>query len=186
MDVLRVPMTGGTPQLLLRDNIADTVRCAQAPATICAIATGPDKKHLVFTSFDPVLGRGAELARFEVEPDVHYTWAISPDATRIAILKRGTADIHVLSIKTHEDHKITVQHWNNLLSLDWTADGKGLFTSSMQPSGVLLHVDLQGHADILWEPKGTQMPWAVPSPDGRHVAMPGYAQNSNAWMMQNF
>jgi hypothetical protein len=92
----------------------------------------------------------------------------------------------VLSIKTHVDHKISVQHWNNLLSLDWTADGKGLFTSSMQPSGVLLHVDLQGHADILWEPKGTKMPWAVPSPDGRHVAMPGYAQNSNAWMMQNF
>ena len=53
VDVLRVPMTGGTPQLILRDNIADTVRCAQSPATICAIAIEPDKKHLVVTSFDP-------------------------------------------------------------------------------------------------------------------------------------
>jgi eukaryotic-like serine/threonine-protein kinase len=187
VDVLRVPITGGAPQLILRDNIADLVRCAQFPAAMCAIATpGGDKNHLLFTSFDPVLGRGHELAHIEIEPDVNYTWALSPDATRIAILKQSTGDIHVLSIKTHEDHKISVQHWNNLLSLDWTADGKGLFTSSMQPSGVLLHVDLQGHADVLWEPKGTKMPWAVPSPDGRHIAMPGYAQNSNAWMMQNF
>jgi serine/threonine protein kinase/Tol biopolymer transport system component len=187
VDVLRVPITGGTPQLILRDDLADVVRCAQYPAVMCAIATpGGDKSHLLFTSFDPVLGRGHQLARIEIEPDLNYTWALSPDATRIAILKRGTADIRVLSIKTHEDHLITVQHRNNLQSLDWTADGKGLFTSSLQPSGVLLHVDLQGHADILWEPKGTNMPWAVPSPDSRHVAMPGYAQYSNAWMMQNF
>ena len=185
-DVLRVPINGGAPQTILRDHIVDVVRCAQLPATLCAIATVPDRNHLAFVSFDPLVGRGHELARVEVEPEVNYTWALSPDGSRIAMLKRSTGEIHVLSIKTHEDHKITVQHWNNLLSLDWTADGKGLFTSSMRPGGVLLHVDLQGHADVLWEPKGTKMPWAVPSPDGRHVAMPGYAQNSNAWMMQNF
>ena len=108
-----------------------------------------------------------------------------------AIRRHGEADYPaeacgLIGGAVEGDQKITVQHWNNLQSLDWTADGKGLFTSSMQPSGVLLHVDLQGHANILWEPKGTQMPWAIPSPDGRHVAMPGYAQNSNAWMMQNF
>ena len=186
VDVVRVPITGGTPQLVLTDHIVDVVRCTQLPASMCAIATIPDRNHLAFKGFDPVLGRTHELAQVEVEPEVNYTWALSPDASRIAVLKRSTGEMHVLSIKTHVDHKITVQHWNNLLSLDWTADGKGLFTSSMQPSGVLLHVDLQGHADILWEPKGTKMPWAVPSPDGRHVAMPGYAQNSNAWMMQNF
>ncbi len=55
-----------------------------------------------------------------------------------------------------------------------------MFTSGMLPTSVLFHVDLQGHKDVLWEPKGTRSTWAVPSPDGRHVAMPGYTQNSNA------
>jgi Tol biopolymer transport system component len=186
VDVLRVPITGGTPQVIFRDNIADTVRCAQPPANVCAFATQPDKNHLMFTSFDPVLGRGRELARFEINPEHAYGWALSPDAARIAIHEIPTAEIHILTIKTHADQKFTVQQLNELLSLDWTADGKGIFTSSMLPGGVLFHVDLQGHRDVLWEPKGTKMPWAVPSPDGRHIAMPSYAQNSNAWMMQNF
>ena len=101
-------------------------------------------------------------------------------------MKRSSGDIHVLSLATGADQKITVQHWNNLQSLDWTSDGKGFFTSSLQPSGLVLHVDFHGRANILWEPKGVSMPWVVPSPDGRYVAMPYFAHNSNAWMLENF
>ncbi len=124
--------------------------------------------------------------RYEVEPERNYGWALSPDGSKVAIMKKSTGDIHVLSLTTGADEKIKVEHWNNLQSLDWTADGKGFFTSSLQPSGVLLHVDMHGHADVLWEPKGVSMPWAVPSPDGRYVAMPYFAHNSNAWMLENF
>jgi hypothetical protein len=30
------------------------------------------------------------------------------------------------------------------------------------------------------------MVWAVPSPDGKHVAMPHFLENANVWMMENF
>jgi hypothetical protein len=140
----------------------------------------------VFTSFDPVLGAGHELARFKIDANAFYTWALSPDATRIAILKQSTAQIDVLTLGTRTDHKIMVQGWNNLMSLDWTADGKGLFTSSMQPSSVLLHVNMSGETHVLWEPQGDAMTWAIPSPNGEHVAMPSFALSSNAWIMQDF
>jgi len=186
VDLLRVPAAGGPTEKILSDAIVDIPRCAQFPATGCMIATLADRSHLAFISFDPVLGRGHELARFEIEPERFYRWALSPDGHRIAVIKQSTGDIHILSLATGAAEKITVQHWNNLQSLDWTSDGKGFFTSSLQPSGVLLHVDFQGRANVLWEPKGVSMPWAVPSPDGRYVAMPYFAHNSNAWVLENF
>jgi DNA-binding winged helix-turn-helix (wHTH) protein/Tol biopolymer transport system component len=186
MELLKVPTTGGTPQLIMKAAMYDTPRCAQAPATLCAVAI-VDKDQLIFTSFDPMLGRGHELARFKIDdPNKFYGWALSPDGTRIAVLKQSTAEIHVLSLETHTEQKITVQGWNSLMALDWTSDGTGLFTSSLQPSCVLLQVDLHGNARVLWEPKGAQMTWAIPSPDGRHLAMPAFALSSNVWMMEDF
>ena len=101
------------------------------------------------------------------------------------MLKTGGSEIHVLSVRTQEDRKFTIKGWNGLEGLNWTSDGKGLFTSSRSSGAVLLHTDLQGNARVLWEPKGNAI-WAVPSPDGHHVAMPGFALSSNIWSMQDF
>ena len=81
-----------------------------------------------------------------------------------------------------------MKDWTNLLSLSWAADGKGLFVMSGNPQGaVLLHVDLQGHANYLWESPGAYgEATAVPSPDGRHIAMFDWTQASNMWMIENF
>jgi Tol biopolymer transport system component len=142
---------------------------------------------MTFTAFDPVQGRGRELARFKVDdPEKFYTWDISPDGTRIAVLKLGGSEIDVLSLHTHEVRRIIVKGWSGLESLDWTSDGKGFFTSSRASGSVLLHTDLQGNARTLWEPKGDAKTFAVSSPDGHHVALPGFAQSSNVWSMQDF
>jgi len=71
---------------------------------------------------------------------------------------------------------------SSLETVDWTADGKGLFVSSIEEGGSsLFHVDLRGNAHRLWESKGTVepsitafvggplVPWAVPSPDGHQL-----------------
>jgi DNA-binding winged helix-turn-helix (wHTH) protein/Tol biopolymer transport system component len=186
IDVLKVPISGGTPQLVMKAALYDTPRCARAPATLCAVAASK-KDQLIITGFDVGGGAGRELVRLRIDdPDKAYTWDLSPDGTRIATLKRGTSEIHVFSLVTHTDRKITVKGWDGLEGLDWTADGKGLFTSSLATRSVLLHTDLQGNAQVLWEPKGASMTWAVPSPDGHHVAMPGFAFSSNIWTMQDF
>jgi Tol biopolymer transport system component len=186
MEILRVPISGGSPQLVMRTAVYDTPRCARAPATLCAVANR-NKDELIFTGFDVLQGAGQELARVKIDdPDKDYSWDLSPDGTRIAILKRSTAEIHVLSLRTHGDKKIMVKGWDGLAALDWTSDGKGLFTSSLAAGSVLLHTDLQGNTNVLWEPKGANMIWAISSPDGRHIVMPGFASSSNVWRMQDF
>jgi len=154
--LMRVPITGGFPQLVLTAAIYDQPSCSRSPATLCAIAerTG-DHKQLIFTAFDPVKGRGSELTRLGIDADAAYTWDLSPDATRIAALKLTEGRIHILSLTGQPSQEITVKGWSSLQCVDWTADGKGLFVSSAgKETSVLLYVDLQGNARVLWEHGG--------------------------------
>jgi eukaryotic-like serine/threonine-protein kinase len=207
-ELMRVSTTGGLPQLVLTTSAPTYagLRCAKAPATLCALAERTiDHKQLVFTAFDPVRGRGRELTRFDIDPadEATYVWDLSPDGTRVAILKYSEGRIRVLSWSRRQaSQEILVKGWNNLQSLDWAADGKGLFASSLRAgSSALLHLDLQGNAHLLWEQKGSTSPaphpwdrpfagpsasWAVPSPDGRHLAIYQWSVSSNMWMMENF
>jgi hypothetical protein len=75
--------------------------------------------------------------------------------------------------------------------VDWAADDKGLFVSSpMKGFSVLLYSDLQGKANVLWQQAGEHEGgldiYAIPSPNGRHMAMFGWTLNSNMWMVENF
>jgi serine/threonine protein kinase len=199
--LMRVPITGGSPQLVLTASIDGWPRCAKSPATLCAIAErSADRKQLVFTAFDPVNGRGRRLTEFntdetadylwDLSPDgtrIDYLWDLSPDGTRIAIVKNRDGQIHILSLNGGAPQEITAKGWNILTSVNWSADGKGLFVSSFKDQGaVLLHIDLQGNARILWEHPGGPETYAVPSPDGRHLAMRGWTVDSNLWMLENF
>jgi hypothetical protein len=172
---------------------------------LCAIAEQtPDHKHLIFTAFDPLRGRGRELTRFETEParGIQYVWDISPDGTRIAILRYSEARIHVLDLTGQAPHDIAVEGWKSFESVNWAADGKGLLASSATEGGsALLHIDLQGKAQILWTQKGSiapwlghqglwlggpPVPWAVPSPDGHSLAIYQWSLSGNMWMIENF
>lgn len=188
--LMRVPIAGGIPQLVLAAAIVDTHRCAKSPATVCAIAERTqDRKHLIFTAFDPLKGRGSELITFDIDPKADYIWDLSPDGTRIVLRNRAEQQrIHILSLRGKPPQEITVKGWSlGDDGLDWTADGKGLLVSAPIPGGVaLLHLDLLGTVHVLCEQRGGVVTWGVPSPDGRHVAMPGNTQNSNIWMIENF
>jgi hypothetical protein len=53
---------------------------------------------------------------------------------------------------------------------------------------MLLHVDPEGHAEVLWQQRipGHWGTVGVPSPDGRHLALLGYTIDGNVWMLENF
>jgi DNA-binding winged helix-turn-helix (wHTH) protein/Tol biopolymer transport system component len=202
--LMRVPIAGGAPQLVFNSSVgsAPSVRCARRPATKCILAeTAPDHTQLVFTEVDPLRGRGLEVARFKIKttPDAHYTWDLSPDGTRIAILKQSEATITLRSLVSDSILEIAVKASPKLYSLDWSADGQGLFVSALANGGsALLHLDLTGNAQTLWYSKGgvrepgdlfysgTLAPRAVSSPDGRYLAIQSQTVNSNIWMIENF
>jgi eukaryotic-like serine/threonine-protein kinase len=186
--LMRVPVTGGVPQLILIATFVGGPRCARSPSTLCAIAErSVDRKQLVFTAFDPVKGRGRQLAEVTTDATADYEWDLSPDGTRLAILSDRAGQIRILGLSDRAQRPITVKGWDVLTTVAWAADGMGLFTSSYLKQGsVLLRVDLRGNARLLWQNKGGVATYAVPSPDGRHVAMQGFTEDSNLWMMENF
>jgi hypothetical protein len=56
----------------------------------------------------------------------------------------------------------------------------------------LSYLDLHGNTRTIWEQPGNSeiggisAVWAVPSRDGRHVAINSFRQNNNVWMLENF
>jgi WD40 repeat protein len=201
--LMRAPINGGSPQLVLTGHLYGDPHCARLPATLCAVAEfSAGQEQMVFTAFDPVRGRGRELCRIEtgVKADPDYVWDLSPDGTRIVILKYSDSEMQILPFDGSPVRHLTVSGRKTLQSVNWTADGKGFLVSSAANGGsVLLLVDLQGDSRVLWEASiapwnvplahrlgGPSGPWAVPSPDGRHLAIHKFDVSANMWLMENF
>jgi Tol biopolymer transport system component len=187
---MRAPVSGGQPQLVLTARGLSDWRCARSPAALCILGEESlDRKQLTFVSFDPVQGRGRELMKIETDPAGMYNFDLSPDGTRLAIEKTLEREGHVriLSLSGSVVRDVTVKGWGALNSLDWAADGKGVFASSQSAQvATLLHIDLDGNIQVLWTQKGGIQAWGAPSPDGRRLAILGSSIESNVWMIENF
>jgi serine/threonine protein kinase len=189
-EIVRVPVAGGSPEVVATTRADGFVLCARAPSNLCAIGESTaDRKRIVFTAFDPVKGRGPEITRFDFDFTAE-SWqnvALSPDGTRLAFIRSPEGPIHILTLRGQSSKEITVKGWSNLQSVDWNADGTGLFVSNgIQRGVVLLHVDLLGNAQVLWKNHGFNLTTARPSPDGRHLAILGSTGDNNIWMMESF
>jgi serine/threonine protein kinase len=203
--LMRSPINGGPPELVLTGALYGDPRCARSPTTLCVITerTG-DLKQLIFTAFDVKKGRGQELLRLDTEPtaDLDYVWDVSPDGNRIAILRYSAGTIRVLRLDGAPSYEMVAKGWTSLQSINWAADGNHILVSAASASGSnLLRLDMQGNAQVLWEQKGSiapwnvpyahwlggpSAPWAVPSPDGRHIAIYSWNLSANMWVMENF
>jgi eukaryotic-like serine/threonine-protein kinase len=202
--LMRVRPGGGPPELVLTAPLYSDPQCAHFPSTLCVIAEpSKDNRQLIFTAFDAVNGRGRELIRCGIDntADLNYVWDLSPDGTRIAVLKYSAAKIEVFPLNGRPRQEILAMGWKSLESLHWAADGKGFFVSGAADGGsALLLLDLRGQAHVLWKQKGSiapwnvplahrwgpSAPWAIPSPDGRHLAIYNWNFSANMWMIENF
>lgn len=189
--VMRVPISGGASQLLFTARPGKSlISCARPPSELCAIAEpSEDHKQVIILTLDPLKGRGPELTRFELDPKENgWFWDLSPDGTQIAATRSPAGPIYIFSVHGELIRKIKVGGWNNLQEFTWAANGKGLFVVVGVPGKhVLLHVDLEGDARFLWENAGASgETLALPSPDGRHLAIQSWVTNGNLWMMENF
>jgi len=183
---MRVSTAGGLPQPIMPgDN--NGIRCARPPATLCAMAERPSADTLNFSSFDPLKGQGPEITRLNVRPDTKCYWDLSPDGTRFAVLESLPGEIHILSLTGEAVREIKVQGLESTNFVDWAADGKALLVSRPTRRGFeLLYLDLKGNSHVLWQQKGSLGTSALPSPDGRHLAIQGWSMNSNLWVLENF
>ena len=190
--LMRVPVSGGAPQLVLETRNWRGHGCASARSTLCVLEeASQDEKQVTLTAFDPLKGRGKVLRTIQKDPTAQFASGLSPDGITFAISKGGDAEIHIrlLSLSGGADREFTVKGWpSNYDGVDWSSDGKGLYCGSVSPqSSTLLYVDMKGNARVLWQFKGTGGSiWGVPSPDGRYLAILGSVNNSNVWMLEGF
>src|SRR5438552_4967894 len=186
--LMRVPVNGGPPELVFSARFYNSHRCSRAEANLCVFAEQTsDGKWLVFSALDPISGKGRELAKFATDPLGFYHWDLSPDGKRIAILKGGENQIHVLALDNGAVRDLMVKGWTGFNSLDWSSDGKGFFIGNLSGgSATLIYVDQAANAYPLWHQKSTTGTWGVPSRDGRQLAILGQEFNGNIWTMENF
>jgi len=188
VQVMRVPITGGPSEFVLTAHGPGYPLCTKLPANLCAIVEEDDvRQQITFTAFDPLTGRGRELARIDTDLNKYFNSDLSPDGTRIAYANNHEGPVHILSLRGEPSQDVWVKGWNNLRDIEW-ADAKSLLVANhVQGGAVLLRVDMQGNAHVLWQQQGG-FPAFIgrPSPDGRHLAFNGYSTNSNIWMMENF
>jgi serine/threonine protein kinase len=189
MQVMRMPIAGGASQLVLTARPYSEFRCARSSSTVCVLSElTEDRKQFLFMQFDPLQGRGAELARIDLDSEAKkLRWDLSPDGTRLAFSKTPQAPIEMLSLNGDAPHSFHLKGWDNLASLDWTADGEGFSIASGIHGGmVLLHVDLQGNAKVVHNYQGASGLWARQSPDGRHLVISEFRVDGNIWTLENF
>ena len=200
--IMRVPLAGGPSQFVLQAPMMWNHQCARLPSTLCIYSRTVQNQESFF-SFDPLNGTGKLLATVEGGP---FNWTLSPDGKYIATVKRGfqtdfgivQADpgIQILSIADGSKRTIPVLGWAGITNVDWSADGKSLWTGAFHTkhawhsvgleSFAFLNIDLNGRVTATLEKGNVSFYWAISSPDGHRLALAAATDSSNVWLLQNF
>ena len=184
--LMRVPINGGPPQLVLEAPGLDNYQCSRSPASVCVFSQQTNGE-LAFWTFDALSGKKHELARLQ-QPANGWNWSLSPDGSLIAATVFEDNRIHLLPLSGKPARNLLVKERTGFVSVDWAADSNGLFVAS-NPTGLrwsLLYVDLLGSARQIWQLDNIWPSWAIPSRNGKYVAMPAPTMESNVWMAKDF
>jgi len=187
--LMRVPLAGGTPQQIAKAKWISNHQCARAPAKVCIYSVTADD-GLTFFKFDPSRGAGAQVFQLKDELAQMYNWSLSPDGTTLAIAKGKLGEeaprIRLVSLTGAPERSLAVQGWPGLASLDWAADGKSIWaTTSGEKENALLRIGLQGTVTPVWRPKNVEVSWAIPSRDGKYLALHVRSSTANVWMLEH-
>ena len=98
------------------------------------------------------------------------------------------ATIRILGVEGSNERTLSLDGWFGISFMDWAADGKSLWVNASSAAGTptLLNVRLSGKVTPSLEETEMQLGWAIPSPDGRHVAFWRSEQSSNVWLLEGF
>lgn len=195
--LMQVPMSGGPSKLVLEGPGIGNMECARLPSTTCVYSELVAGQQRFFT-FDPFKGKGVELvaAREGRKFDGNYSWGLSPDGKYLVTAIKSPAGtggvLRILSLSHSGQRLIAVPGWPNLGGLDWAADSKSVWVGANhlwwgcdKQNWVLLRIDLSGNVTAMPE-NNYSIGSAVPSPDGRYLALFVPTRISNVWLLENF
>jgi len=187
----RRSMRDGTEQTMYSSSDPKLLMHCAYHADRCVIAEHSQNEY-VFYDFDPSQGRGRQLARlvWQMGPSVHR-WDLSRDGKLLALLdsENHVDTITVLDLEHSPVLYRTVKaHFPGPpCTLTWNADSSGFYVSTCTVEGAqfnLLHVGLDGTSTVLRSETLSQDGWAIPSPDGKHLAYQRYESVGNIWSLE--
>ena len=187
--VMRVPLEGGTSQLVLEDSGINNFQCARLPSREC-VYSKYTKDALVFEVFDDKTGAKKELFRTSEPEWQYFNWTLSPDGRTLALAKKmraaTEAEIRLVSTRGGAERILKVKDWGRLATIDWAADGRSFWASAVRhgETTALINIDLQGRAKSVLQESKPYVGWAIPSQDGKHLAIWEATGGSNAWMLE--
>jgi len=192
--LMRIPITGGPAAAALSGDYS--YRCASLPSSLCVISE-PKNNQVVFSTLDPSGGRGHELTRAEISSSTwegYYGWDLSPDGKKIAFVDSTENTIRILSTQGAGVEMVSIEGWDGLVFVHWSATGDHLYVSAMRdlffvdPGWAILRTDLAGKFKILVDmPAGQGIVInPIPSPDGRRFLYTEVDWPSSVVMLENF
>jgi Tol biopolymer transport system component/DNA-binding winged helix-turn-helix (wHTH) protein len=182
--LLAMPIGGGAPRLVLKDVGIWNVQCANLPVNFCMYSVAKGEASETFR-FDVKSGKSS--APSQVDPSCN--WSLSPDGSQRAIVCPSLKEtIRFRSALTGKTRDVHVAGQNELGSVVWSADGKSLLVAGRTSKGesALLRVTLDGKASVLLRSTTTEILGAIPSPDGRSLAIAEKSVYNNVWQIENF
>jgi hypothetical protein len=147
-------------------------------------------------------GKGVELARTPSNIAAGHLLPAGDAFAFIANEETGPQNrVHVISFTGAPAHDIGVQGAVSLHSLDWLSDGSGFFSVEgpvpfegpqlltrqvTSKRNHVLFITPDGQSRVVWSPTVVTPQWAIPSHDGKHLAVLATSTQRNAWMLTNF
>ncbi len=185
MPIMRAPLTGGVSQPLFVVRQFAGLQCSSAGRCIVLDTEGAD---IIVSAVDPIRGKGAELARV---PASTTAAAILPDGDRLAFVAPGESGrrnrIRIISFTGKPPRDVIVTQASRLDSLDALSSSLSFFSlDNTTTRHNLLFIRPDGTSKVLWSPPGLVGGWAIPAPNGKHVAINAELTQSNIWMMTDF
>jgi hypothetical protein len=166
-------------------------QCARLPSRECIFSSYANEA-LEFYEFDSDSGKNNLMFKISDPEWQLFNWTLSPDGEMLALAKKlraqDEAEIQIMSLRGGSTRKIALKEWRSVRSIDWAADSKSIWTCASPREGeeVIINVDLQGHVKPAVKEPSPYIGWAIPSQDGKRLAIWEASGASNVWMLENF
>jgi len=178
-----IPVGGGAPRSVLKDAAIFAVECARSPSTICLYSVTKGNTRETFP-FDVRSGKITGPPQIDAES----FWSLSPDGSQRAIVAVGSnqGTIQFRSVSSGKTRDMAVKGWDGLMQIDWSSDGRSLLVGWHHESdSALLKVTLDGNVSVLLR-SSNFIGYAIPSPDGRFLAILEVSPTKNVWQIEDF
>lgn len=184
--IMRIPIRGGPPEEVLNAQGGVSFRCNSLPGAGCVMCE-LDKDQSVFTWFDPVRGRGKEIAR--TRTGGYSAWDLSPDGSTIAVMNQQGSSPRIRLVSTHGGaaRDVPLASLAFVGSITWAANGQEWFVvgANGKRGWCLLRVEADGRVIEVIPPQ-QWMYGAAASPDGKKLVYTSNTVDGNIWLLEGF